>query len=147
MENLYEIVEDAIRRIGVSPEVCRDKKQEGRWVLKKNEIKVWIDMIHIKAEERAYFQVTAPIINIPNENREVFYEDLLKINDKLYGVAFSIYNGAAWIKILREAEGLDSTEAYASIIRVGTYGERYLKELKEKYFSNDGVIPGPSSDR
>ncbi|MGB0862325.1 MAG: YbjN domain-containing protein [Saprospiraceae bacterium] len=146
METLYKIVEDAIRQIGISPEVCEDKEQKGRWVLQKNDIKVWIDMMHIKQEKRAYFQVTAPIINIPNENREAFYEELLMINDKLYGVAFSIYNGAAWLKILREAEGLDSSEAYASIVRVGSYGEKYLKELQVKYFDNDGIIPGASSD-
>lgn len=154
MENIkdyYEIVEGAINSLGINAEDCREKSKKGQWSLKKNEISVWVDVFHIEREKRAYFQVMSPIVKIPTHSQTEFYKELLEINDKLYGVAFTIYKENAWIKIIREAVGLDQNEALASITRVGNYGETYAKHLKDKYFGGGGggggFAPGPASGR
>ena len=89
----------------------------------------------------------SPIMKIPLIRKEAFFKELLEINDKLFGVAFSIYKEQVWIKVLREAIGMDTDEAYASITRIGAYGVTYAKHLTEKYPNDETPFgPGPSSD-
>ena len=138
----YKLVETAIARLGVDPAKCRGQKP-GQWSLIRGSVKVWLDLWHIEKENRAYFQVMSPVVKIPTEQKEQFYEELLKINDKLFGVAFSLYKENAWIKVIREVDGMDENEAFAMITRVGNYADKYDDELKNKYFP---ITPGSRSD-
>jgi hypothetical protein len=135
MENLssyYTIIEECIQRLGIDPVQCRGEK-EGQWSLTKGSAKVWLDLWHIEREGRAYLQVMSPFMEVPASNREVFFEDLLKTNDQMFGVAFSVYDGWSWLKVIREVDGLDSDEAFAMLTRVGNYADKYDDEFLEKY--------------
>ncbi|EAY31550.1 YbjN domain-containing protein [Microscilla marina] len=129
----YGIVENCIHRLGVDPVNCRSKDTEGHWDLKRGDITVWIDVWHIDREKRAYIQVVAPIMEVPIYRIPEFYEDLLRINDQLFGVAFTLYHSWTCLKVIREVEGLDDEEAYNMITRVGNYGIEYLRKLLKKY--------------
>jgi hypothetical protein len=144
IQEYYGIVEKAIQKIGINPVECREEKV-GQWSLRKGETKVWVDIFNIEKEGRAYFQCMSPIMKTPLMKREAFYKELLEINDGLFGVAFSIYKEQVWVKVLREAIGMDEQECHASIIRIGTYGSQYTTYLMEKY-PNDQAPPGPVSD-
>jgi hypothetical protein len=133
----YDIVENCIHRIGVDPASCRAKDTEGHWDLKQGDIVVWIDVWHIERENRAYIQVVAPIMEVPIYRTPEFFEDLLRINDQLFGVAFTLHSNWTCIKAIREVEGLDEEEAYKMITRAGNYGIEYLRKLLKKY-SNQG---------
>ena len=154
MENLnfyYRIVEGAISQIGIDPETCRGENP-GQWTLTRGTVKVYLDLWHIKKEGRAYFQVMSKIMPIPTDRREDFYRELLEINDKFFGVAFSIYKDYVWIKTIREVKGMDENETHAMIMRVRNYSDSYDNKLKAKYLPGDFIVdmnagPGPSSDR
>lgn len=136
----YDIVEKCIHRLGVDPTICRSQDTEGHWNLIRGEVTVWIDIWYIEREKRTYFQVVAPVIEIPVHRAPEFYEDLLRTNDQLFGVAFTLYNNWTCLKVIREVEGLDDNEAYNMITRVGNYGLEYLRKLSKKYGSkNDSV--------
>lgn len=140
----YQIVEECIQELGVDPVGCRGK-EPGQWNLRKGSARVWIDLWHIESENRAYYQVMSPVLPIPKENVKAFYEELLLINDKLFGVAFTVHKNWAWLKVVREVEGMDHNEAMAMMVRVGKYADRYDNELADRY----GVklpIPGQSPD-
>ena len=77
-------------------------------------------------------------MKIPDSNREQFYEELLTINDKLYGVAFTIYNNWTWLKHIREVDGLDESEVTATIHRIGNYADDYDEKLISKYGQSGG---------
>ena len=149
MENLetyFNIVEACITKLGVDPAVCRGEKA-GQWNLKKGSVNVWIDVFHIEKEGRAYFQVMSQIMKVPPTNKEALFEELLTINDRLFGVAFTVYKGIVWLKVIREVQGMDTDEAFAMITRIGNYADQYDDELKAKYPSPappDSNI-GPSS--
>lgn len=139
MENLemyYNLVEGCIGRLGVDPTICRGEKP-GQWSLKKGSVNVWIDVFHIEKEKRAYFQVMSQVMNIPPTNKEALYEELLTLNDRLFGVAFTIYKNIVWLKVIRETQGLDADEAFAMITRIGNYADDYDDKLKAKYPSPD----------
>jgi hypothetical protein len=138
MEDLkvyYQMVEDCISRLGVDPVSARGT-EEGQWSLVKGSAKVWLDLWHIEKESRAYFQVLSPVLkmtDVPDLRRAELLEELLKINHSLYGVAFTIHNDFLWIKVIREADGMDSNEAMAMMTRVGTYSDEYDDYLRDKY--------------
>lgn len=101
---------------------------------------MWIDVWYVDVQERAYFQVMSPVIPVPAENQLNFYRELLEINDILFGVAFNIHKGYAYIKAIREVDGLDFTEISSTINRVGNYCDDYDDHLKTKY--GEPIIPG-----
>ncbi len=140
MENLsqyYQIVESAIKGLGIDPATCRGQKP-GQWDLKKGSASVWVDIMYIEKESRAYFQVMAPICEVPSAKLEDFYKELLEINYGLYGVSFVKYEKWIYIKMIREADGLDANECSSMLNRVGNYSDHYDDYLKEKYHGTLG---------
>jgi hypothetical protein len=144
----YQIVEDAIRALGVDPVTCR-RKTQGQWNLRKGSARVWVDLWYIESEKRSYFQVMSPVVPIPKDNQEKFFEELLRINDKLFGVAFTVYDGWSWLKVIREVEEMSVKEAQAIMVRVGNYADLYDDRLQLAYHvkgakaqaASDGAMP------
>lgn len=135
MDNLnifYSIVENALAKIGLAPRVAR-QKNAGQWTITKGKIPVWIDVFYSHQEKRAYFQVTSPVMKMPTTNRSAIAQELLQLNNQLFGVAFCTKKGQIFIKTIREADGLDSNEALSMILRVGNYADQYDDVLKQKY--------------
>jgi hypothetical protein len=132
IQNYYDMIEGIIRNLGIDPASCRGNVA-GSWSLQRGSAPVYIDCWLIEAEGRAYFQVMAPVIQVPTENRETFFFDLLSFNDKLFSCAFALHKDWAWIKMIRECDGLDAQEANAIIQRVGSYADQYDDILKEYY--------------
>lgn len=128
----YDVVEEAIATLGIDPKICRGQEQ-GQWNLKKGSAPVWIDVIYSEKDKRAYFQVMAPITKVPATNKEKFFEELLEINYVLYSVSFTKYDEGIYMKVIREADGLDVSEAIAAIERIGYYGDFYDDFLQNKY--------------
>ena len=140
----FDLVEACIKDLGVDPAICRGEKP-GQWSLVKGSAKVWIDCWYIEREARAYFQVMSPVMKIPTDalKRSALYEELLTINDKLFAVAFTIYNNWVWLKVIRETDGMDQKEAFALLTRIGNYADQYDDDLIAKF--GDPVNPGGSS--
>lgn len=140
----HDMIEGCIRELGVEPVGCRGEKP-GQWNLRKGSARVWLDLWYSSAEERPYYQVMSPVLPLPTQNREAFFQELLELNDRLFGVAFSLHRNWAWLKAIREVEAMDPSEALAMIVRVGRYADQYDDYLAEEY----GVqrpVPGQSAD-
>ncbi len=137
----YKMIESALFNLGVNPETSRGVIP-GKWSMKKGSAEIWIDLWYDEKIDRAYFQVVAPAIPIPFENKENFFRELLEYNDKMFSVAFTIYNGWAYIKEIREVNGLDDNEVLATIHRIGTYCDKYDDLLRIKY-KIAPEFPGP----
>lgn len=146
LENAYLLVENAIRKMGVDPALCKSDKP-GQYNMVQGSAKIWIDVWHVERENRAYFQVMSPIMVLTNvTNKLGLYEELLKVNDTLYNVAFTIYDNFVWLKSTREVQGLDEDEVIAQIRRIGTYGDQYDDIFKQKYdstYQSPGVAGRP----
>jgi Putative bacterial sensory transduction regulator len=137
MEDLtpfYAIIEASIRRLDIDPDTCRGE-QPGQWNLTHGSAHVWMDLWHIELQQRAYFQVMSPVMQMPANpaHTQALFEELLQINDKLFGVAFSLYKGMVWLKTIREARGMDADEALNILTRVAKYADMYDDYLVNKY--------------
>lgn len=142
LENYYQMVDNVIRNLGVDPDQCRGE-QPGQWNLKRGSASVWVDVWNIQTDngDRGYFQVMAPVMEIPVDNLGAFCKELLEINHTLYGVAFTINKNWCYIKMIREVEGLDENEVSAMLNRVGFYADDYDDKLKAKYGLTTGGRP------
>lgn len=151
----YTIVNNCISRLGVDPNSLKDDKP-GAWTLVKGSAKVWIDVWYIEKENRPYIQIMSPVMKIPKDQvkKSSLFEELLTINDKLFGCAFTVFNEFVWLKSIRECEGLDDSEAFAMLTRIGNYADDYDDYLVEKYQpqNNQGyqgagpITPGGATD-
>ncbi len=133
MQQYINIIEEAIKLIGIDPATCRGEKPT-QWNLTKGSASVWLDLWHIEKEARAYFQAISPVLSLDTvSNVAALTKELLELNHQLYGTAFTIYNNTVFVKVIREADGMDATEANAMILRVGSYADQYDDYLKNKY--------------
>ena len=137
IQEFYTIVEEAIAELGVDPIECRDNKEPGAWALMRGNQEVWIDCWYIEEEDSVYFQVLAPVFEIPANTPVPFYREVLEVNYNLFGVAFGIYKDMLALKVIREAEGMDKMEALNMITRVGTYAIEYGGEIAKKHLGFD----------
>jgi len=128
----YQMIESVISSLGVDPATCRGQKP-GEWNLQKGSATIWVDIMWLEKEQRAYYQVMSPVCQLPKGDLTHFYQELLEINHGLYGVAFVKYETWVYIKMIREVEGLDAAEAGAMLNRVGNYADHYDDILKQKY--------------
>ena len=146
LENGIALVESAIKQMNIDPVACRGKIP-GQYTMVQGSIQIWIDIFFSEKENACYFQVMSPILSLNGvTNSAALYEELLKINDGFYNVAFTIYDNTVWLKNIREVKGLDESEIIAQIRRVGTYGDQYDDILKQKYMANyktPGVVGSP----
>jgi hypothetical protein len=135
MENLnkfYQMVERCISNLGVDAVQCRGKKP-GSWTLQRGTVQVWIDIWYLEREKRSYLQIMSPVMQVPEAMREEFFRELLQINDRLFGVGFTLYKDTVWLKHIRETENLQESEIHNTLNRVGNYADQYDELLKTKY--------------
>jgi hypothetical protein len=133
LSHYNNMIEDIIRALGVDPALCRGQNS-GQYSLMLGSARVWIDVWYIESQGRSYFQAMSPVMRLPVPQVQLaYFQELLEINDKLYGVAFTVYNGWAWLKHIRETDGLDRSEAEAMVNRIGVYADQYDDYLKSKY--------------
>ena len=135
MENInhyYQMVDNIITSLGVDPAKCKGDK-EGQWNLQKGSAPVWIDVWQTP-DNYGYFQAMSPICEIPTVNTQAFFQEILEINHKLYGVGMTKYENWIYIKVIRELEGINESEMTASFNRIGFYADEYDDYLKYKYF-------------
>lgn len=138
----YDLVEEALTEYNIDPLTARGQ-QSGQWNLKLGSASVWVDVFQSKDAQGnltnyGYLQLMAPVCDVPVNNQHLFTKELLEINHSLYGVSFTIFKEKAYIKSIRELEGLDKSEIKSTFDRVGIYADDWDDKLKTKYFAFSG---------
>lgn len=137
----YTMFEQVLAEYKVDPTTARGQ-QPGQWNLKLGSASVWVDIFQSKDaqgnfQQYGYLQILAPVCDVPVNNQHLFTKELLEINHQLYGVAFTIFKDKAYIKSIRELQGLDVSEVKSTLDRVGIYANDWDDKLKTKY----GILP------
>ena len=146
IQHYYTMVEQVLGEYKIDPATARGQ-QPGQWNLQLGSAKIWCDIFQSKDANgnlinAGYFQVMAPVCEVPINNQHLFTKELLEINHSLYAVSFTIYKDHAYIKAIRELEGLDKSEVKSTFDRVGIYADDYDDKLKAKYFAFSGGARG-----
>jgi hypothetical protein len=143
IQQYYNKVEEVFSEVyKIDPATTRGAAP-GQWNLKLGSASIWVDVFQSKDAQgnllqAGYFQVLAPVCDVPVNNQHLFTKELLEINHSLYGVAFTIFKDVAYIKAIRELEGLDKSEIRATFDRVSIYADDWDDKLKAKYLPFTG---------
>ncbi len=146
IQHYYNLVEQVLADYKIDPATARGQNS-GQWNLKLGSAGIWVDVFLSKdaqgnPTQYGYMQVLAYVCDVPVNNQNLFTKELLEINHQLYGVAFTIFQEKAYIKSIRELEGLDKSEVRATFDRVGIYANDWDDKLKQKYFGFSGGSRG-----
>jgi hypothetical protein len=141
IQHYYNMFEQVLVEYKIDPTTARGQAP-GQWNLKLGSASVWVDVFQSKdadgnLQQYGYLQVLAPVCDVPVSNQHLFTKELLEINHQLYGVAFTIFREKAYIKSIRELQGLDISEIKSTLDRVGIYANDWDDKLKAKY----GIFP------
>lgn len=142
LQHYYSLLEEVLVEYKIDVAAARGQ-QPGQWNLKLGSASVWVDIFQSKDAQGnlmqyGYMQVMAPVSEVPVNNQHLFTKELLEINHSLYGVAFTIYKDKAYIKAIRELQGLDKSEIKSTFDRVGIYADEWDDKLRAKYFAFSG---------
>lgn len=137
LQHYYSMIEEIISSFGVDPAACRTQTT-GQWDLRKGSAPVWIDVWKLQDQDYGYLQMLSPIMEVPVDNQHLFTKELLETNHNLYGVAFTIKDKWCYLKMIRELEGLDRSEALAMFNRIGNYADDFDDKLKARYGGGGG---------
>lgn len=141
IQHYYNMFEQVLGEYKIDPATARGQAS-GQWNLKLGSASVWVDIFQSKdaqgnLAQYGYLQILAPVCDVPVNNQHLFTKELLEINHSLYGVAFTIFKDKAYIKSIRELQGLDISEIKSTLDRVGIYANDWDDKLKTKY----GILP------
>ncbi|HQJ76544.1 MAG TPA: YbjN domain-containing protein [Bacteroidota bacterium] len=131
LNTYYSMVDDVIYSLGLN--VTESRKDKGKWAFYRGSALVKIEVYHSKPNDENYIHIYSPIMKVPKKDNEKFYKRLLEINNKLFQSAFSIKDGVAILRIIRECTNLDSKEIENMIQRIGYYADEYDDLLKEEF--------------
>ena len=137
IQHYFNLVEEVLTDYKIDPTAARGQGP-GQWNLRLGSANVWVDIFQTKdangnLNSYGYMQVMAPICDVPVNNQHIFTKELLEANHSLYGVGFTIFKEKAYIKSIRELQGLDKTEVMSTFDRVGIYADECDDKLKTKY--------------
>ncbi len=142
IQHYHTMVEEVLTEYKIDPATARGP-QPGQWSLKLGSASIWVDVFQTRDAQgnllqNGYLQVMAPVCDVPVNNQHLFTKELLEINHSLYGVGFTIFKEMAYIKSIRELQGLDKSELKATLDRVGIYADDWDDKLKAKYLPFTG---------
>lgn len=133
LQQYYDVVENAIEKLGVDPEITRGK-DPGQWNLQRKELVIWVDLWIPEKVDRPFFQVMCPVMTLPEDQyREEFYRELLEINNSIFSVAFAMHKGYTYLKSVKEAAGLTAEDVKSTLHYCGYYADHYSDRLLRKY--------------
>ncbi|MFT5512192.1 MAG: hypothetical protein ACI8SE_000589 [Bacteroidia bacterium] len=146
LKPFYEVVEDAIKTLGVDPEETRCDAP-GQWILTRDAVEIFVDIWqplehnqweYFKEDEpTAVFQVVAPVCYIPESeaDRAKFMEEILYINHHMFYGSFTVNmdEKMAAIRFKRLLEGTNRVEMIEPIESIGFYAENLSNYLSNKY--------------
>ncbi|MCB9262541.1 MAG: YbjN domain-containing protein [Flavobacteriales bacterium] len=146
LQPFFDTVEDAIRTLGVDPEITRCE-QSGQWILQRGDVEIYIDVWqpqthnqweYFRDEEPAtVFQVVAPVCYLPDseEEKKDFVNEILHINHHLFYGCFTIneQENMVAISFKRLIEGINRVEMIEPIEAIGFYAENFGNYFPTKY--------------
>jgi hypothetical protein len=129
-----ELVEELIGGFGLNP---KELRLEGGpdvavWNLQRGSATVLL--IVREADEGAFIQVVSPILEVPEANREAFYERLLRLNmEELVNCAFALQENEVTVTSDRSAKNLNYSEVEEMLTNVAAYADEYDDRLSQEF--------------
>ena len=137
LDRVVELVEAHLKQEGLVPEDVKMNTADKHpaWAFRQGSASVRIHLLAgDKDSDYGYFQVVAPVIILPEKDREKIFGRLLTLNaDQLWSCAFAVRQDRVIITADRTTHDLDRSEVVEMIERVAAYADKFDDELVEEF--------------
>lgn len=132
-----ELVEEAIRDLGVDPATSRtDRGTHVSYALRRGSARIAV-VVQQPAQDGAdgRLRVVAPLVRLPAaDRRPALFQYLLEANaSAVSGCAFALVGEEVLVVAERDVRNLDATEVDAILRTVGAVADRYDDELHARF--------------
>ena len=73
-------------------------------------------------------------MKLPSSDLLPFYRRLLEENAHRVAIKFSIKEDTVWLEVTRELNGVDTTECYRNLTRIGDTADELDDALRDEFF-------------
>ena len=101
------------------------------WLLHRGSAKVYI--VLTMGPETSFLQVFSPVFNIAGAPPEGLFQFLLERNQEMVSAGFALKDQRVVLKSDRTLAGLDRSEIWDCILRVGRLADKYDDLLAEQF--------------
>lgn len=141
LSNYKQTIEQALGQLKVDPQGALLPETAYIWKLQRGSASVYVNLFYSEKNNMPYLSVVSPLVPLPQDVRADFYEELLQLNERMFGVGYAINAGYVVLRASRECRGMDEIEAYNIINRIGYYADSHDNMLAEKYHLELGGQP------
>jgi hypothetical protein len=125
-------IERILSMIDVNPNEARAHSFDGfRWLFQWGSAAVEVNVV--ERGKHGYFQVSSPLVYLPEANREGLYRRLLEYNWEMTNVAFALHEEVAYVVSERPLAGMDTEEARYIITQVAHYADELDNKLADEF--------------
>lgn len=132
LREFVDNIEKILSMIDVNPGEARAHSIQGfRWLFPWGSVNVEVNVV--ERGQKGYFQVSAPLVYLPEEGREAFYLALLEKNMEMTNAALGIHDGVVYVFGERPLAGMDTEEARYHITQVAYYADELDNKLANEF--------------
>jgi hypothetical protein len=125
-------IERILSMIDVNPTEARAHSIDGfRWVFQWGSAGVEVNVV--ERGKHGYFQVSSPLVYLPQDNLEQLYRRLLEYNWEMTNVAFAVHGDVVYVVSERPLNGMDTEEARYIITQVAYYADDLDNKLADEF--------------
>lgn len=130
--HLVTNIEKILSMIDVNPLEARAHSIEGyRWLFPWGTARIEVNVVERGGE--GFFQVSAPLIHVPDTGRENLYRALLERNFELTSACMAIHEAVVYVFSERPLVGMDTEEARYLITQVAYYADELDNQLADEF--------------
>lgn len=108
LEFYKKMIEEIIIEWDLKPDELYNSELQ-KWGLVQGSVDFFISLFNYDGTD--FFECSAIIVKLPDENLLAFYRKLLELNDFYIGVKLAVKDNQVWLYGQRECEGMDKDEA------------------------------------
>lgn len=125
-------IERILSMIDINPIEARSHSIDGfRWIFAWGSATVEVNVVERGLQ--GYFQVSAPLVFLPENHREAMYRKLLELNWEMTNVAFAVHDNVVFVVSERPLSGMDTEEARYIITQVAYYADDMDNRLADEF--------------
>jgi len=133
LQNAIDAIRNYIKEsCHIDPASVRDGNQ-ARWKLQEGSAVYWVELFYDE-KDKMIFEVSSPILHLPQKNSEQFYKKLLELNsNELTLSRFEINDNVIFLRHARYIEELDDTEIFSAIEEVSKLADEWDNKLQDEF--------------
>ncbi|MCP4228538.1 MAG: YbjN domain-containing protein [bacterium] len=136
LDHYHGVIRETLKELDLDPEECYNSA-DNYYSMSRGSADVFISLFTIERPDEPpewYIEWSSPVMKLPSSDLLPFYRRLLEENAHRVAIKFSIKEEAVWLEITRELSGVDTTECYRNLTRIGDTADELDDALREEFF-------------